>query len=348
MTAVYDTADEAPRHHSSGRRLVKMAAREFRNGLSGFWIFIACVALGVAVITAVGALSDGLRAGLQHQSAEILGGDVAVSRPHARATVKERTFLDGSGRVSERATLRTMARLPDASDQALVELKAVDAVYPMVGTVSLGDSLHLRRDVFDKGGLAVDPILLDRFKLKLGDQIQIGDARLPILAVIKKEPDGLTDRLTYGPRVLLALPTLAKTKLVQPGTLVRWRYAVQLPDQAGADPRQLKAFRDALQDALPEAGFTIVDRSDPSPRITRTLERLRQFLTLLGLTALMVGGVGVANAVATFVDRRRKVIATMKSVGATSAQVMAIFVTQILLIALVGIALGLAVGYLIP
>ncbi len=328
--------------------LVGMASREFRNGLSGFWIFIACIALGVAVITAVGALSDGLRTGLADQSAEILGGDIALSRAHARATKPERAFLDTQGGVSERVTLRTMARLPNGDDQTLVELKAVDRAYPMVGTIVLADGKVFSNDVFAQDGLAIDPILLERLKLKVGDKIQLGEAQLPIIATIIKEPDGLTERLTYGPRVLLSLSALEKTKLVQPGTLARWRYAIQLPDQAGRDPEKLKSFRDALDSALPEAGFALKDRRDPSPRISRTLDRLRQFLTLLGLTALMVGGVGVANAVATFIDRRRKVIATMKSVGATSAQVFAIFVAQILMIAGVGIAFGLILGYLIP
>jgi len=328
--------------------LLSLAVREFRNGLSGFWVFIACVALGVAVITAVGALSDGLRAGLSDQSAEILGGDIALSRPHARATQTERSFLSQQGRISERATLRTMARQPNGDDQTLVELKAVDRAYPMVGRVELADGKDFSKDVFPKDGLAIDPMLLERLNLKVGDSVKLGEAQLPILATIIKEPDGLTDRLTYGPRVLLSLSALEKTKLVQPGTLARWRYAVKLPGEAGRNTDRLKSFRKKLNTALPEAGFAVIDRRDPSPRVSRTLDRLRQFLTLLGLTALMVGGVGVANAVATFIDRRRKVIATMKSVGATSAQVFVIFVLQIVLIALIGIALGLAIGYAIP
>lgn len=333
---------------SSWWRLADMAVREFRNGFSGFWIFIACVALGVAVITAVGALSDGLRAGLADQSAEILGGDIALSRPHTRATDDERKFLEAHGRLSERVTMRTMARLPNSDDQTLVELKAVDGAYPMVGAVKLDGAKTFTQDVYARDGLAVDPILLERLQLKVGDKIQLGEAQLPVIATITKEPDGLTDRLTYGPRILLSLSSLEKTKLVQPGTLARWRYVVQLPENGGSDPAYLASFRDKLDQGLPESGFAVKDRRDPSPRISRTLDRLRQFLTLLGLTALMVGGVGVANAVATFIDRRRKVIATMKSVGATRDQVSAIFLFQILIIAAVGILVGLTVGYLLP
>src|SRR5215468_11958108 len=99
---------------------------------------------------------------------------------------------------------------------------------------------------------------------------------------------------------------------------------------------------------MPEAGFTVRDRRDPSPQISRTLERLRQFLTLVGLTALLVGGVGVANAVATYIDRRRKIIAAFKSLGATGGAIFGVHLLQVLMIAGIGITIGIALGFLIP
>jgi len=128
----------APR--GGDRRLPLMlgiAARELRGGLSGFRIFIACVALGVMVITGVGAVSDALRAGFERQGEAILGGDATLARTHVRAAGDERAVIDAFGRVSETATMRTMARRPDGSDQALGELKGVDAAYPLVGTVEV-------------------------------------------------------------------------------------------------------------------------------------------------------------------------------------------------------------------
>lgn len=348
MTAKSDMRTRKAMPRASWRTLSVIAMREFRSGLSGFWIFIACVALGVAVITAVGALGDGLRNGLSQQSAEILGGDIALSRPHARATDQERAFFAEQGRVGERATLRTMARTGDGSEQTLVELKAVDNTYPMVGQVELHGDKIFSSAVYESGGVAVDPILLDRLSLKIGDMIRLGVAALPVVGTIKKEPDGLTDRLTYGPRILLSLDAMEQTKLIQPGTLIRWRYAIQLPNGAGNRLQPLVSFRDALSKALPESGFVVKDRRDPSPRVTRTLDRLRQFLILLGLTALLVGGVGVANAVSAFIERRQKVIATMKSVGATGRQVFQVFILQIGMIALIGITIGLLIGYVIP
>lgn len=324
---------------------VRLALRELRAGLGGFYVFMACVALGVAVIAGVGALSDALRAGFENQGERILGGDVTLARTHKRAEPSELAWLAARGRVSETATLRTMARTPDGQENVLIELKPVDRVYPLVGAVTLRDGVALEDAIRQRSGVAVEPIVLERLRVKAGDTVRIGTLEVPITGVVESEPDSISDRTTFGPRVLLSLETLEKTGLVQPGTLIRWRYAVSLPDRGtGA----IEAFRTELQKALPEAGFVVADRRDPSPRVTQTLERLRQFLTLIGLTALLVGGVGVANAVATFIDKRRKVIAVMKSLGAGGQTIFAIFLAQVLLIASIGVAFGLVLGYLLP
>jgi putative ABC transport system permease protein len=176
----------------------------------------------------------------------------------------------------------------------------------------------------------------------------LGTEQVPVAAVLKSEPDALSDRLTYGPRIFVSQTVLDKTGIIKPGTLVRWRYAVKLADGKQASEQEIKDLRARVTSELPEAGFTITDRRDPSPQVTRTLDRLRQFLTLIGLTALLVGGVGVANAVATFIDKRRKVIATMKSVGATSRTVLAIFLAQVAIVAVIGIVIGLVLGTVLP
>lgn len=325
--------------------MLSIAAREFRGGLSGFRIFIACVALGVMVITGVGAVSDALRAGFEAQGEAILGGDLTLARTHARADETERAVIGSLGRVSETATMRTMARRPDNGDQALAELKGVDAQYPLVGKVEIVGGAALQDAL--REGAVVDPALLERLKIKVGDDIGLGSLNVKVAGALKSEPDGITDRLTYGPRILISEATLEKTGLVKPGTLVRWRYAAKAGDVAASE-RELLAMREKISAELPEAGFTISDRRDPSPQVTRTLDRLRQFLTLVGLTSLLVGGVGIANAVATFIDKRRKVIATMKSIGATSRMVLGIFLAQVMVVAAVGVGIGLALGALSP
>lgn len=325
---------------------VRLAARQMRSGLGGFVVFIACVALGVMVIAAIGGLANALILGLEQQGRQIVGGDIAVSRMHARATADEWQALAKVGTVSESATMRVMARRPDEEGQSLAELKAVDSAYPLVGEMILKDGAGLA-DALAKG-VIVEPILLEQLGLSVGDTLDLGSARVEIAAAIEKEPDGLLDRLTYGPRILISTDALVDTGLAKPGALIRWRYAVRLEGPAAGTDAGLEAARANLKDNLDESGFTAVDRADPSPQVRRTLERLKQFLTLIGLTALIIGGVGIANAVANFVDRRRRTIATMKSVGASNRMVLAVFLAQILAITIIGIGIGLAAGIAMP
>ncbi len=324
---------------------IRLALRELRFGLRGFYVFIACMALGVGVITAVGALNDALRAGFDAQSAEILGGDAAFVRVHKRATPDERAWLDAQGRVSETATMRAMARAGAGAEHALIELKGVDGAYPLVGRVQLAGSTRLKTILATPGSAVVSPLLLERLGLMVGDTVRLGRSDVVIRGVVEHEPDGISGRLSYGPRVLVGLKTLMATGLVQPGTLIRWRYAINLPT---ADGDTLQALKASATEVLPEAGFLYADRRDPSPRVTRVLDWLRQFLTLIGLTSLLIGGVGVANAVATFIDRRRKVIGVMRSLGATGRTVFGVFVTQVMAIAALGIGVGLVLGYALP
>ena len=339
-------------------RVLRIALRELRGGIKGFYIFIACVALGVMVITTVTALSDALTHGLARQGQLILGGDATLARTHARATDAERQWLAARGRVSETATMRTMARSLDGNEQALVELKGIDIAYPLVGSVVLGGNASLAASIASSPNerrAAVDPIMLERLGIEVGERFRLGEIELVAAAAIEDEPDGLSDRMTFGPRILVSLATLEASGLLKPGALVRWRYSLLLEEAqstadalARADRAGVAAFGEAVKRDLPEAGFTVLDKRDPSPRVRKTLERLRQFLTLLGLTALLVGGVGVANAVETFVDRRRKVIATMKSLGAPSRLVFQIFLIQVAVMAAIGVALGLVLGQIVP
>jgi putative ABC transport system permease protein len=328
--------------------IVRLVLREQRNGLSGFYIFIACIALGVAVITGVGALADALRTSFERQGEALLGGDVTLSRPHMPAEGSERDWLWQQGRVSEVASMRAMARRPDGAEQALVEVKGVDNAYPLIGSVALADGADFTEAIRRGPSAAIDRILLDRLGLKIGDRIALGKIQVPITATVVAEPDKITDRLTAGPRVFVSLDTLRSTGLIDPGSLVGWRYALKLDQGKGETDRGLVNFANSVKRALPEGGFTLRDRRDPSPQVSRTLDRLRQFLTLVGLTALLVGGVGVANAVATYIDRRRKVIAAFKSLGATSGVIFGVHLVQVLVIATIGIGIGICLGFLIP
>jgi putative ABC transport system permease protein len=328
---------------------LRYALRELRSGLRGFYVFIACIALGVMAIAGVGSVAASLGDGLAREGRTLLGGDVAFSLIQREAKPDEVAFLRSRGEVSVAATLRAMARTLDGR-LALVELKAVDAAYPMLGELTLnppmptGDLLAERDGAF---GAAVDSTLLARLDLKLGDRITLGSATFDIRSIVDTEPDKLAGGLGLGPRFLISEAALRATGLLQPGSLVRWIYRVKLPDGA-ADDRAANALADDARTALPEAGWEIRTRSNASPQLERTISRFTQFLTLVGLAALLVGGVGVANAVKSHIDRRRDVIAAFKALGATGRDVFTIYLTQVVVLAVLGSAIGLVAGAALP
>jgi putative ABC transport system permease protein len=328
---------------------LRYALRELRGGLRGFYVFIACIALGVMAIAGVGSVAASLSEGLTREGRTLLGGDIAFSLIQREAKPDEIAFLRARGEVSVAAALRVMARSGDGR-LALVELKAVDGNYPMLGELTLDpkiamqDLLAMRDGAF---GAAVDSTLLARLDLKLGDRVAIGNASFQIRSVVGAEPDKLAGNVGLGPRFLVSEAALHATGLLQPGSLVRWIYRLKLPDNA-ADERATKQLIDSARSALPEAGWEIRSRGNASPQLERTISRFTQFLTLVGLASLLVGGVGVANAVKSHIDRRRDVIASFKALGATGRDVFTIYLTQVIVLAGIGSAIGLAAGAALP
>jgi putative ABC transport system permease protein len=328
---------------------LRYALRELRGGLRGFYVFIACIALGVMAIAGVGSVAASLGEGLAREGRTLLGGDVAFSLIQREAKPDEVAFLGSRGEVSIAATLRAMARAGDGR-LALVELKAVDGNYPMLGEVTLNPKIALPDLLAERDGAfgaAVDSTLLARFDLKLGDRVSVGSASFQIRSVVETEPDKLAGGVGLGPRFLVSEAGLRATELLQPGSLVRWIYRLKLPDDAASDRASAALIEDARK-ALPEAGWEIRSRSNASPQLERTISRFTQFLTLVGLAALLVGGVGVANAVKSHIDRRRDVIAAFKALGATGRDVFTIYLTQVIVLAGIGSVIGLAVGAALP
>jgi putative ABC transport system permease protein len=335
---------------STGAALaLRFAWREIRGGLRGFYVFVACIALGVMAIAGVGSVASGLADGLAREGRVILGGDAAFSLSLREASAAERSFIDARGRSSVAATMRAMARTPDGRT-ALVEVKAVDAAYPLYGSVALDPpqpltALLARHD--GAFGAAADPALLARLDLKPGARITLGSATIEIRAAVTAEPDKLAGGIGFGPRLLVGEAALRASGLLQPGSVVRWHYRLRLPDNDATDTA-VRAVTAAANAQLPEAGWEIRSRANASPSLEKNVERFTQYLTLVGLTALLVGGVGVANAVKGHLDRRRDVIATLKSLGATGSGVFTIYLTQVIALAALGALPGLAVGAALP
>src|SRR5215471_4934154 len=276
----------------------RLALRELRGGLRGFYIFIGCIALGVAAIAAVGSFASGLAEGLAREGRVILGGDVAFSLIQRATSPAERAFLASRGELSGAATMRAMARTTDGR-AALVEVKAVAGAYPLYGNVviepagDLASALAQRDGAF---GAVADPALLTRLDLRPGARLTIGAAAIELRAALVSEPDKLAGGIGFGPRLLMSEEALKATGLLRPGSLVRWLYRVRLPKNDSDDA--------AAKAQFPEAGWQIRSRDNAAPQLERNIERFSQFLSLVGLTALLIGGVGVANSAKHFLDRK--------------------------------------------
>lgn len=326
---------------------LRLARRELRAGLGGFRIFLACLALGVGAIAAIASFSEAVRQGVRADARLLLGGDVELTLTHRPATAEQRAFLDREARVSEVADMRAMARpVSGSGDAALVQLKAVDGLYPLYGALRLEPDLPLdqvlaaREGVF---GAAVEEVLLRRLNARLGDRVKVGETEFELRAVIAREPDRGLSVFGLGPRLMISAEALPATALIQPGTLVSYDYRIGLP--AGADADRWVA---ALKQRFPDAGWRIRGLADAGAGLRSWIERLTLYLGLIGLAALLVGGVGIGNAVDSYLQGRSCSIAILKCVGAPSGLVFRIYLVQIALLALIGIVAGLLAGAVLP
>ncbi|HLG86401.1 MAG TPA: FtsX-like permease family protein [Alphaproteobacteria bacterium] len=327
----------------------RLARRELRAGTRGFRILIACLALGVGTIAAVQSLSSDIVNGIAAQGRELLGGDVAVRIHYHPAAPDQLQALQSYGKVSQSVDLRGMARTADGQRSTLVEVKAVDPAYPLVGKVDLAPPANARPllDVLAERngvwGVAVEPGLLDRLGAKLGDRLSLGNQSYEIRAVIAREPDRVGTGFTLGPRFLIALGSLPQSGLIQPGSMIYYDYRILLDE----GPSAQQSVRE-LNTRFAGEGWHVRDASEAAPEIRQFINRLATFLTLVGLTALLVGGVGVANAVKSYLDGRIAVIATMKCLGASGRLIARTYLIQIVALATVGIVIGLAIGAAVP
>lgn len=352
LPASTSAADEGATKGPSWLLLPRFAGRDLRGGLNGFGIFLGCIALGVAAITGVGSVSHTLGDGLARQGRTILGGDVSFNYVQQPASPAEAAYFAAHGELSQITVLRGMARRDDGSS-ALVDIKAVGPDYPSAGQITLDPALPLTEALAQRDGaygIVADATLGARLGLKTGDTLHIGSQLYRLRAVLLQEPDKLAAGIGFGPRVIMSRPGLEASGLDQPGSLIRQLNRVILPETAGqpAPGPAVESFVREAKSAFPEAGWEVRTRDNVSPQFSRDLGRFTQFLTLVGLTALIIGGAGVANAIRGFVDRKKPEIAILKALGATGGQVFSLMLIEVMAIACLGIAAGSVLGAAMP
>ncbi|MEM7422553.1 MAG: FtsX-like permease family protein, partial [Pseudomonadota bacterium] len=339
--AVQPVASATPNKGAGSLRFAWTAAlRELRGGLAGFRVFLACLILGVGGIAAVGSVTVAIDRGLAAEGQSILGGDVALSFAYRFANDTERTWMAERGAVSEIVSMRSLLR--KGPDNALAEVKGIDAAYPLYGSVEVDrpESLaDLLAPVDGVPGLLAERVLVERLGLTPGDEVKVGGGTFIFRGVLTSEPDRASGGFAMGPRVLTSTDGLRAAGMLQPGVLFTASYRIRLPDGADVD-----TTRSGFEAAFPEGGARWSDRRNAAPGIDRFVLRLGDFLTIVGIAALAVGGVGIGAAVRGYLTRKIPVIAALRTLGATAGTVFAVYLIQVGLIAAMGIVAGVAVG----
>jgi putative ABC transport system permease protein len=325
---------------------LRLAVRELRGCAAGLRLVLACLALGVAAIAAIGSLRAAVDAGLAANGRRILDGDIAIVGGAEPLPAALSGWLTGQGaRVSAIVQMRSLLVAPSGERQ-LVELKAVDPAWPLVGAARLVPPRPVQAALAEQGekfGLVAEPVVLERLGLKPGDAARLGNATFAVRGVLADEPDRVATTTLFGPRVLIAAAALPATGLVQPGSILYYELRAALPprlDPAVAERR--------LRAAFPGQHWRIRDARHAVPGIERFVSQTSLFLSLVGLTALLVSGVGIANGVRAWLDARAPTVATLRCLGASGPLVFQVCLIEIGALLLAGIAAGLVAGAVVP
>ncbi|MBR2574681.1 MAG: FtsX-like permease family protein [Loktanella sp.] len=323
----------------------RFALRELRGGLRGFRVFLACLALGVAAIAAVGTVRAGIEAGLTRDGAALLGGDAEVEFTYRFARDEELAFLNSiADRISETVDFRSMAVVDrdGTTERGLTQIRAVDDTYPLVGAVQLDPVMPLDQALADQGGV-MERVLADRLGLVPGDRFRLGEATFTLRAILERYPDNASAGFGLGPRTIVLTDALAGSGLIVEGTLFSTQYRLDLPE--GAD---LAALEQQAEDQFRDAGLRWRDSRRGAGGAEQFVDRIGAFLILVGLSGLAVGGVGVSAAVRAYLAGKTSVIATLKTLGATRSTIFLTYFIQIGVLTLAGVTLGLILGAGLP
>lgn len=347
--------------------MLKMAWRETKAAWRHFLYFLVCIAVGVGALVAVSLFGANIEQAVSREARGLLGGDLEIRwsqtiGPKGGAALE--SLSDRGFTVTHVSELVAMAarteRIPMGGQATqIVELKAVESGYPLYGALKVEPSRPLSELLVASSvcgtrhaarvtshascyGAVVQEALLIRMKLAVGDRLKIGQSLFTITGVVRTEPDRTANAFSLGPRVLISQEGLRAALLVQPGSRIRERYLVKIPAATPPEPLIYELRGQLASESARVSGYR-----DAQPQLKQFLEQLTRYLGLIGLTALFVGGLGVATSIHAFVREKLNTIAILKTVGADSATVIGTYLLQALLLGLAGSLIGLVIGILL-
>ncbi len=320
----------------------RIARRDLSERFRGLRLLLVCLFLGVGALAAIGTLTGAIERELATRGRAILGGDVEVSVWQRALSGPEAAALEALGTVSGGTRMQAMATAGASAGELAVpvELKSVDTSWPLVGRLHLADGRTVGAPPTGEAWLAEGAA--ERLELAKGGVLTIGNVALTVGGIIADEPDRLGEGFTLGPVVIVGAEVPAAAGLTAPGAMYRSKYRIAL--NPGGNPAQIAA---RLKAQFPSSGFELRTRDKASPGAERFVERMGEFLVLVGLAALVIAGIGIGGGVSSYLEARRGSIATLKILGASSRDIARIYLLQIAAAALAGSLAGLAAGVLV-
>jgi putative ABC transport system permease protein len=319
---------------------VHIAASELRSGIKGFKLFLICLAIGVAAIAAAGSMAQAFRSGLDAEQRRILGGDFNLELRQREPSAEQIAFFRARGQISLATDADTMGTSGDV--RRLIDIRAVDQAHPLQGRVTLSPAGPLQPLLTQQDGMwggVAEQALLDAFKLKVGDVLELPYGKVQIRAVLISEPDALGRGFAFSPRLMMSRAALGPLSIGQAGSLFSTSLRAKLDNPTASD-----ATKVAFENAFPQDKRALTDKASSTDGLGRALDRVELFLSCVGFSALLAGGLGVSGAVKGHLQTRRSSIAILKAMGASGGDVRLAYGLQILVLACVGAVLGIFIG----
>jgi putative ABC transport system permease protein len=323
-----------------------MAARETRASWRRLLFFFVCIAVGVGAIVALRSVIQSVRDVFGREARSLIAADVLVSTNRewtetARETIERRLREAGVVRRTETIETPTMVRPSDSSKTVarMVELRAVGPEFPLYGTVGLQSGRTYTHEMLRGRGILVRPELLTALSIRVGDALTIGQSIFTIRDVITNEPGRRVGDFSLGPGVLIDLADLESSGLLRFGSRARRVLLLRIDDESRVKPL-VEALRSDFKDEFVNArSFRATD-----DEIGRDFDRAENYLSLVGLIIVILGGIAVSSVTRVFVQQKMRSIAVLKCVGARSAQIISVYLLQVLTLGLAGSLLGVGLA----
>ncbi len=316
----------------------KMAWRDSRSSRRRLLVFSISITLGIAALVSIGSFRQSLSAAIDDQARTLLGADLIVGSSRA-FNAEEEAFLHSLGSPQARETrFTTMAVFPKSNGTRLVQVRALGGNFPFYGTMET-EPPAAPAELAQGGRAIVDASLLIQFGAAVGDVIRIGEVEFTVSGALQKVPGEASAAASFAPRLYIPLQDLARTNLLQPGSVARYRSYVKFP--LGADATAIIAKVSPQIDRL---GLTYDTVERRKKDLGRNLDNLYRFLNLVGFIALLLGAVGVASAIQAHLQQKHKTGAILRCLGASARSTVIVYLLQAAAMGAVGAVTGAALG----